>query len=372
MTSTKTETHTKTCIPEWRQNLIDLAKIDMNAPRNEYIFPAPKALSDFLGVEPRDYALWYNIFDCYVLTALNLLMIPFLMHSPWYYIAAVSTLRIFAVGVPKFVLALHFSAHRPVIKPKWLNELLIEVVITPFFGLPPGVYRYHHIIMHHREDNLYPHDISSTMPYQRDNFPFCFLHYWLRFECAAWVELPYFLFVKGHLGMLAHLLSMLAIYFAGNWYLWHFVRPAVALWLFLVPQVVLSAALMWGNFSQHILVDPDHYADDYRLTVNLMATPYNQLSFNDGYHILHHKYPGLHWSELPSRCASEREMNTLMEHDAVSFKDIDWFMLGAHIWFGFWDKLIREHFVPTNQQQADMTHSERILFLKKRLQRIDA
>ena len=79
----------------------------------------------------------------------------------------------------------------------------------------------------------------------------------------------------------------------------------------------------------------------------------------------------MHWSKMPERFISERELNLHIEHDAVSFKDIDWFMLGAHIWFGFWDRLVREHFVPMNQKQADMTHKERIAFLKERVVRID-
>ena len=359
-------------MPEWRQNLIDLAKIDINAQRNEYVFPAPKFLGDLLGVDERDNPLWYNIFNCIVLILINLSLLPFLMTSPWYYIAALSIIRIAMVGVPKFILALHYSAHRPIIKPKWLNNLIIEFMITPFFGLPPGVYRFHHIVMHHREDNIYPYDLSSTMPYNRGNFPFCFLHYWLRFEIAIWCELPYYLLTKRYWLMLVQSLVATTVWFAGNWYIWYNVRPAVCLWLFLLPQFVLSMALMWGNFSQHIFVDPDHYKDDHRLTVNLLATPYNQLTFNDGYHIIHHKYPTLHWSEMPLRFVTDRELDLHSENDAVCVKDIDWFMLGAHVWFGFWERLVKKHFVPCNQKQADMSTAEVIDMLKHRLVLIES
>ena len=74
---------------------------------------------------------------------------------------------------------------------------------------------------------------------------------------------------------------------------------------------------------------------------------------------------------MPEKFCTEREMNLHIENDAVNFKDIDWFMLGAHVWLGFWDRLINKHFVPSNQKQADMTHKERIAFLKMRLMRIE-
>eukprot|EP01084_Bolivina_argentea_P150085 262099_1 len=116
-TSTGSTTTTTTNIPKWRQNLIDLALKDINAKRNEYWFPAPQFLTDLLSVQKKDHALWYNVFDCMVLIILNLFLIYKFIDYPWYYIAALSFIRIIMVGVPRFVLALHYSAHLPIIKP---------------------------------------------------------------------------------------------------------------------------------------------------------------------------------------------------------------------------------------------------------------
>ena len=368
----KVESNKPEAIEEWKQNLIDLAKIDINATRNEYIFPAPQFMADLLGVEEKDNALWYNVWNCIVLTSINLFLIKYyLMDRPWYYIALLSAIRFPLLGIPKFILALHYSAHRPIIKPKWLNNLIIEYIVTPFFGLPPGVYRFHHIVMHHREDNIYPYDVSSTMPYNRDNFPYCFIHYLLRFQFAIWVELPYYLFRKKYWIMLLQSIFVEFLWIGGNYYIYYYIRPAICLWLFLIPEFVFSVFLMWGNFSQHIFIDPNHFKDDHRLTVNLISSKYNQVSFNDGYHIIHHKYPTLHWSEMPYRFINERELDLHTKNDAVCFKEIDWFILGAHVWFGLWEKLVNNHFVPCNQKQNDMSTTERIQFLKGRLPRID-
>ena len=58
-------------IREQKANLINLAEVDINATRNEYIFPAPQFLANLLGVEERDNALWHNVWNCIVLITIN-------------------------------------------------------------------------------------------------------------------------------------------------------------------------------------------------------------------------------------------------------------------------------------------------------------
>lgn len=169
----------------WYKKLSELCNKDINGTRNEYYFPAPEFLTKMLSVEDKDRPLWYCLFNIGVSIVATILLIPYFMSKPWYYCALWTVFRFVALGLPRFVLALHFSAHIPIIKPTFLNRLYNEYFCCPFYGLPPGMYKFHHIIMHHKEDNIHPLDLSSTMPYQRDNF-FHFLHYWLRFELAIW------------------------------------------------------------------------------------------------------------------------------------------------------------------------------------------
>lgn len=49
-----------------------------------------------------------------------------------------------------------------------MNAFLPWVVCVPF-GVPFGLYRPHHVVMHHVEDNTSPWDLSSTETYQRDS-----------------------------------------------------------------------------------------------------------------------------------------------------------------------------------------------------------
>lgn len=46
----------------------------------------------------------------------------------------------------------------------------VSLLLAPLFGLPSGLYNLHHVLMHHVEGNDAAWDLSSTEPYQRDNF----------------------------------------------------------------------------------------------------------------------------------------------------------------------------------------------------------
>lgn len=128
---------------------------------------------------------------------------------------------------------------------------------------------------------------------------------------AAWVE-----FICCHFRCLiaesAYCAAMLA--------LWRHNRVATT-WVFLVPHVVTSFALMFGNWyaslqcllclccrccqqlltyslhlsvsgnktlacrSQHIFIDPRQPRTSYSMTYNCINSADNQKTFNDGYHI---------------------------------------------------------------------------------------
>ena len=87
-----------------------------------------------------------------------------------------------------FVLMLHNTSHRKLFKEKYkfMNHY-IPWVLGPFYGESPETYFYHHVGMHHAENNLAA-DISSTMNYQRDSLK-DFLRYFGTFFLFGIVEL---------------------------------------------------------------------------------------------------------------------------------------------------------------------------------------
>jgi len=60
-----------------------------------------------------------------------------------------------------------------------------------------------------------------------------------------------------------------------------------------------TGALMFGNWSQHMFVDPEKFEENTHLTYNCIGKgSLNDRVFNDGYHILHHENGKTHWTKL--------------------------------------------------------------------------
>lgn len=204
---------------------------------------------------------------------------------------------LFGLGAGRFTLMLHAVCHRPTFKRdhKWL-ENWIPWTIGPFFGHTPNSFYVHHMGMHHPENNL-PPDLSSTMAYQRDRFSH-FLHYWARF----------FFFGTGHLlrymkSRNRRKLFKRFVVGEGAWYLTiallMALDPVATFVVFIVPWLLIRWFMMCGNWAQHAFVDIDDPGNCYRNSTCLTDVPYNHKCYNDGYHIVHHIKPALHWTEMP-------------------------------------------------------------------------
>lgn len=225
-----------------------------------------------------------------------------------------------------------------------LLNLVAPLILAPLLGVPPGMYRLHHCIMHHSGNNRWSLDASSTERYQRDN-PLHFLmcvpevlykrctpsagrhtqlaspqpacphlalrgwgpgpsgpqkdmlvspashhppcRYWARFALGSWFELPWVAARAGRWGVLAACLACETGYLAGvRWALR--ASPVAALWTLALPFAVSSLALMLGNWSQHLFLEPAAPRGSLGLAYNCVACADNQRTYNDGYHAVHH------------------------------------------------------------------------------------
>jgi fatty acid desaturase len=314
---------------------------DAMAKRNEYLFRI-KSLDSFLLQyinDKRDIVTAWTFINLMTVT-LPLIFLNLSFDLPRI-CAPVTFLFNVLTFTDRFILGLHYSSHKPIWKgaASFMNYVP-SVVIAPFFGLPSGGYWTHHILMHHKENNEVGGDLSSTEPYQRDSFVH-FLHYWLRFLLGIWFELPLFALKHGPPlrrswnGFLncGWFLSVRVLFSSlGHLYLTYLAVvhiPWAGCWLVALPLVLSSFLLMFGNWSQHMFVDPERPWNNFALSYTCMNSPSQQRSFNDGYHINHHIAPNCHWADLPAdfeRCAKRFE-----EEGAFCFSGIDNFGIGLNV-----------------------------------------
>jgi len=269
----------------------------------------------------------------------------------------------------RIMLALHYSAHRPLFRRETLTGQLLgrapDLVLSPLFGVPPGLYHLHHVNMHHSESNGSAWDVSSTEPFQRDN-PAHFLVYWLRFVVLLWFELPAYAWRRGRHAQALRATAGEIAYLASVFLLWKHVAPVATLYVFILPFFITSLALCFGNWSQHILIDKKSAKTPAGLAYNAINCDDNARSFNDGYHLLHHLNARWHWSELPSKFREEQVLRTLAKSDAITFQGVGFFDIGVMVFARQLRTLVRKHLVvlPGQPQRSE---DEWVAVLKDRL-----
>jgi len=163
----------------------------------------------------------------------------------------------------------------------------------------------------------------------------------VRFILLIWFELPYYAWRRGSYA-LSLTTAVAVLWFLGCTTVLCRLNLPGALWVLVVPTFVNSALLMYGNWCQHIFVDPARPRSNYALAYNVINHPCNQRSFNDGYHIEHHVNSRRHWSELP--WAYGLSLHKYKEEKAVVFEGLDFFQVGYLVFAQRYDVLQR-HFV---------------------------
>ena len=269
---------------------------------------------------------------------------------------------IFLMG--SYILMLHNTSHRVLFKRKYsfLNKL-IPWALGPFFGETPESYFAHHIGMHHPENNL-SEDLSSTMKFQRDSFR-DFIRYFLQFFIFVVKDLSFYLKQKGRNKLRRKFLSgelswyvVVALLLVFNW------QATVIVFVF--PLVFTRFMMMAGNWGQHAFIDLSTPANCYRNSITCINSNYNKQCFNDGYHIGHHLYPTMHWTDLPVNF--KENINSYVKENAIVFRKLDFFM----VWLLLMSKsygTLANYYVNLNAEQPK-TKMEIIALLKERTQRL--
>lgn len=258
-----------------------------------------------------------------------------------------------------FTLMLHATSHRATFKKEhdWMNQI-VPWVLGPFFGQTPGSFYVHHMGMHHPENNTAT-DLSTTICYRRDSVA-AFVHYWARFFFFGWVHLIRYMRIRGReklrkqfvTGEVAWIAAMLVL---------GYLNPAATLVVFVFQMPFIRFMMMAGNFGQHAFVDVSDPNNAWRNSTCLINTPYNRDCFNDGYHIVHHIKPAMHWTDMAQWYADN--IQEFADQDAIVFSGL---ADNQAVWFLLMTKqygTLADHLVDFKGRSRD----ERIAFLKSRV-----
>jgi len=132
-----------------------------------------------------------------------------------------------------------------------------------------------------------------------------------------------------------------------------------------IPFALGPVALMVGNYSQHIFVNPDDPTSNFGLACNHLAAPFNMLTFNDGYHLTHHLTSRCHWSEMPLhfiKNLDKYEAEGALCFHTINFDEISGLVLSGKL------KRLAKYVVQLTPKHLD--EEELITLFRKRLRPI--
>lgn len=231
---------------------------------------------------------------------------------------------LFAAFLDRFILMLHCTCHRPLFNRRFkFFNYYIPWVLGPLVGETPEAYFVHHMGMHHKEGNLMG-DLSSTMPFQRDRFTH-WLRYWGRFMTIGLVDLFLYHKRKRRSKMLKRLAWGEGTFWVVCLALASTVSLQATLVVFVLPVIAVRTLMMAGNWGQHAFVDPEEPTNDYKSSITCINSRYNRRAFNDGYHIIHHLKPAMHYTEMADEFDKRRD--EYGRQDAIVFEGYDFFLV---------------------------------------------
>lgn len=206
----------------------------------------------------------------------------------------------------RFGLMFHCLCHRKTFKPAYQSKfhLYITWILCPLFGHAPEGYFSHHMGMHHVENNN-EEDTSSTMHYQRDSVV-DFIKYFLNFIFLGVINTIQYLFNRKRKKLYTRLTVGEYVYMVFCIAMC-FVNFKATMVVFVVPLLFARLVMMLGNWTQHSFIDAQDPDNLYTNSINCINTVYNHTCWNDGYHIIHHIRPGLHYTEMPAEFLKRKD-----------------------------------------------------------------
>eukprot|EP01062_Namystynia_karyoxenos_P080105 TRINITY_DN8574_c0_g1_i1.p1 TRINITY_DN8574_c0_g1~~TRINITY_DN8574_c0_g1_i1.p1 ORF type:complete len:373 (+),score=143.53 TRINITY_DN8574_c0_g1_i1:86-1120(+) len=223
----------------------------------------------------------------------------------------------------------HNAIHVPLFTSPTMNSLFM-VVLTHTYGWPVSALIPGHNLSHHKFTN----EARDAMRPQRMRYSWNLLNYLLfpvqtvitiaKFDAAYMAE-------QRRLGRpiwyqyLTEAASFWPVQAALCWS-----SPQRYFWVVFLPQLYAKYQIIAMNILQHDGC-PTPVEDKWNHARNFVGRTINFLTFNNGYHTVHHLNAGMHWSRLPE--LHDRLVKPRI-HPNLDQANILTFFWRAHIWPG--------------------------------------
>jgi sn-1 stearoyl-lipid 9-desaturase len=222
--------------------------------------------------------------------------------APWLAVPAVVLLTLLNFSVTIGVL--HMHAHRPLFVVDRLNRLTDLACCFPSW-LTATEMRVLHVAHHHRFDNG-EKDVTSTVGREVGARA---IGYWVRYAWTvkAWstsrvsaAEAPAVWRRRGRqmaldLAVVASVVVVLTVRNPS--------RMALFYWVPLTVTLVTTGYFAWLTHA------PAEGRTGGNASINNVSNLLNFFIFNQGFHSVHHRFPGIHWTEIPDRLPSMRDVD---------------------------------------------------------------
>lgn len=191
---------------------------------------------------------------------------------------------------------LHMHAHRPLFLGPKANRVVDVLCGFPSF-LSATEMRAVHVQNHHKFDDG-PDDVTSTLTRERGLRA---LWYWARYGVIVKRYTIQKVFASGASTMWRRRRSAVTIdlgLVVGAAVTLTFLFPGRMLLAYWVPFVLTQLTTGYFAWLTHA---PARGLEGASSSINTVGNVLNFFIFNQGYHSIHHRYPGIHWTEIPDK-----------------------------------------------------------------------
>ncbi|WP_194824767.1 fatty acid desaturase [Nocardia sp. XZ_19_231] len=201
---------------------------------------------------------------------------------------------------------MHMHTHRPLFVSKFPNRVVDILCCLPG-NLTAAEMREVHVLNHHRFNDG-PGDVTATTGMDKGIGA---LWYWVRYGMVVKIHTVRTVFAadpaprrRKTRHQFIFDLAVYAVVIGSVWYVAGFEKFVLFYWVpFLITQVNA------GYFAWLSHAPARGFTDEPSTSLNNAGNILNFLIFNQGYHSVHHRYPGIHWSQIPDKLDYMRDVN---------------------------------------------------------------